>query len=80
MRIHNPAGDHSALKEVFWNFEKSKFVYVEEKQPGQFRARTGTINDIIDMESAGEEKATYLVAKSRYAAMQEVFIYKFYEE
>ncbi len=80
VRIHNPAGDHSALKEVFWNFEKSKFVYVEEKQPGQFRARTGTINDIIDIESAGEEKATYLVAKSRYAAMQEVFIYKFYEE
>lgn len=78
IRIHNPVGN--ATKEVFWNFDKTKFVYVEEKQPGQFRARVGTIDDILDIESVGEEKATYLVAKSRYAAMQEVFLYKFYEE
>lgn len=80
VRIQNPAGDFTAVKEVFWNFEGSKFVFVEEKQPGEFSARVGTISDIVDINSVGEEDASYLVAKSRYAAMQEVFIYKFYQE
>lgn len=78
VQIHNSVGNEE--KQVFWNFKNARLVTVTEKSDGTLYVEKGSINDIKDAETAGMEKASYIVIKSRYGVVKEAFIYRLQEE
>ncbi len=75
MSIYKPADMET--KEVFWNFTGAQMLYIKQMGDGNFRIERGNINNINDIDTVGEGKASVLVAKTRYGALNDVFIYDF---
>jgi len=75
MSIYKPADMET--KEVFWNFTGAQMLYIKQMGDGSFRIERGNINNINDIDTVGEGKASVLVAKTRYGALNDVFIYDF---